>query len=423
MGIINNLNSFVKDYKDYSLLKKSLSKRSVSSEWSPFTYQFKSNTSLEDSYESNVDVYSVIRKIVDVFKSVEWIVEQRQSDGSYEVIENTSIHDLMRMPNMGKGYTWSDIDEQMIIYLLGTGNTYLYGEMINGLIQEVDVLPSNNVEAITSKNFFIPNVRYKFELGMNKRTFEEGEVEHTMMFNPSYESVQESFDGLSVFDVARSVIEVGNDRWEADAHLLKNRGVAGLVTDSSQRPMLEDEAKKIQESFDRDTAGTHNFGKVKVTNKDLKFIQMAMSSTDLQLIEKDVITLRAICNVLGLDSSLFNDPANKTFNNRKEAEKAMYTNCIIPIAEKIATKHTNFIAKNHFPDGNVRIRKDFSNIPALQNDMKQEAEKDKIVMDGINVVLNMPVSIETKQILLRENYNLSDEMINSLTNEQTQSNE
>ena len=101
----------------------------------------------------------------------------------------------------------------------------------------------------------------------------------------------------------------------------------------------------------------------------------------------------------------------------------MYTNCIIPIAEKIATKHTNFIALNHFPDGTVRMRKDFSNIPALQNDMKQEAEKDKIVMDGINVVLNMPVSIETKQILLRENYNLSDEMINSLTNEQTQSNE
>tara|TARA_R110002110_G_scaffold48419_4_gene144352 strand:- start:944 stop:1384 length:441 start_codon:yes stop_codon:yes gene_type:complete len=140
-----------------------------------------------------------------------------------------------------------------------------------------------------------------------------------------------------------------------------------------------------------------------------------MSSTDLDLVKKGDVTLRAMCNVFGLDSSLFNDPANKTFNNRKEAEKAMYTNAIIPIATKIAEKHTNFIAKNHFPDGSVRMRKDFSNIPALQQDMKEEATKDKIIMDGINVVLNMPTGANTKQLILRENYNLSDEVINSLT--------
>jgi hypothetical protein len=89
----------------------------------------------------------------------------------------------------------------------------------------------------------------------------------------------------------------------------------------------------------------------------------------------------------------------------------------MPIAKKIAEKHTNFIAKNHFPDGSVRMRKDFSNIPSLQSDLKQEAEKDKIVMDGVNVVLNMAVSTETKQLLLKENYDLSDDIINSLTNE------
>ena len=385
------------------------------SEWKPFKYIFDNKSSLDNTYESNIDAYSVVRKIVEVFKAVDWVVEERQSDGSYIEVENTTIHELMANPNMGKGYTWADIDEQLMVYLLCNGNSYLYGEELSGKIQEVDVLPSVNVDAITNDDFFIPNVRYKFKFDKNKRTFSSEELEHTMLFNPSYCTTQESFDGLSVFEVARRVIEVGNDRWEADAYLLKNRGIAGMITDKSQRPMTNEEASKVQSSYDVENTGTDKFGKIKVTNKDLSFIQMAMSSTDLQLVEKGVITLRAMCNVLGLDSSLFNDPANKTFNNRKEAEKAMYTNIIIPLSEKIASKHTNFIAKNHYPQGNIRMRKDFSKVPALQEDMKAEAEKDKIVMDGVNVVLNMPVSTKTTQLLLQENYDLSDDVINSLT--------
>ena len=415
MGVLNNLSSFVKDYKQYNVYKKSLGSITSISEFRPFEFRLNQKPSLDNTYESNVDAYSVLKKIVDVFKSVAWIVEQRQSDGTYEIIENTTIHDLMRNPNEGKSYTWADIDEQLLVYLLGNGNSYLHGEQLNGIIQEVDVLPSRNVEAVTTDNFFLPNVRYKFELGVNRRHFDKTEVEHTMLFNPSYSSVKESFNGLSAFEVAKNVVEVGNDRWEADAHLLKNRGIAGMITNKGDRPMLVDEARAVQSSFDQETTGTKNFGKVKVTNQDLSYIQMGMSSTDLDLVKKGDVTLRAMCNVFGLDSSLFNDPANKTFNNRKEAEKAMYTNAIIPIALKIAEKHTNFIAKNHFPDGSVRMRKDFSNIPALQQDMKEEATKDKIIMDGINVVLNMPTGANTKQLILRENYNLSDEVINSLT--------
>ena len=165
----------------------------------------------------------------------------------------------------------------------------------------------------------------------------------------------------------------------------------------------------MQEAFELETAGPRNFGKIKVTNKDLSFIQMAMSSTDLQLVEKGVINLRAICNVFGLDSSLFNDPANKTFNNRAEAEKALYTNAVIPISEKKAAKHTQFIANSHYPDGSVRMRQDFSKTEALQKDKKTEAEKDLIVIQGINQVVNMPISPEAKESLLQSTYDISEE--------------
>jgi len=366
---------------------------------------------IEKGYEQNVDVYSVIKKIVDTSKAIPWIIEQKTSEG-WEIMEDTTIHELMANPNPSKGYTWDDIEEQMLVYLLANGNSYMVSESSfnNSMIAEVDILPSPYVcPTTTNNNFFMPNIQYQFELGTNKRSYAMDEVEHIKFFNPGYSSVNDSLLGLSIIQVARAAVKVGNDRWDADANLLQNRGAVGLITDRSNRPMTPDESAMVQKAWNNDTSGTGNFGKIKVTNKDLNYIQMAMSSSDLQLVEKGVINLRAICNVFGLDSSLFNDPANKTFNNRKEAEKALYTNAVIPLSDKIASAHTRFIAKNHFPMQEVRMRQDFSEVEALQSDKKTEAEKDKIIMDGVNVIMNMPISSAAKQSLLINDYNFTQE--------------
>jgi HK97 family phage portal protein len=370
---------------------------------------------IENSYERNVDAYAVVKKISDIFSSTPWLVEQKV-DGEWQIAEENTVQDLIENPNNQKGYTWNDIDEQMITYLLCSGNAYLRGEMLNGKIEEVDVLPSNHIEIETNPDFFLPNLRYKFDIDNTKRTYSKDDIEHIKLFNPNYNSVEDSYEGLSVFQVAAKAVQVGNDRWDASAHLFQNRGMSGLITDQSERPMLADEAAKVQKSFKQSVSGTNKFGGVKVTNKDLKYISMSMSSTDLQLIEQGTVPLRAICNVLGLDSSLFNDPANKTFNNRLEAEKAMYTNVIIPLAARISAAHNNYIVRNHYPEGNYRMRKDYSKVEALQKDKKQEAQKDKIVMDGINVILKMEIDMDTKVLLIKENYNVSEEIINSLKN-------
>lgn len=370
------------------------------------------NTSLiTNSYESNVDVYSLIRKIVDVSKSIPWIVEQKTSEGIWEIIENTPIHDLMATPNVAKGYTWDNIQEQRLVYLLATGNSFMLGEkgIDEKVIGEVDILPPFTITIRSNENFFIPIKNYRFDLGTSKRNFLMEDIQHTTFFNPGYRTVNESFHGLSPIQVAARAIQVSNDRWDADASLLQNRGAIGMITDKSQRPMTKEEARDRQNSFDADNAGPHRFGRIHVTNKDLNFVQIAMSSVDLQLVEKGVINLRAISNVFGLDSSLFNDPANKTFNNRLEAEKSMFTNAIIPLSEKLAAADTAFIAKSFFPDGDVRMRQDFSEVKVLQKDQKTEADKDKVVIDGINIIINMATSFESKVALLVEQYEFTEE--------------
>lgn len=333
------------------------------------------NNIISNSYEKNVDVYAVIKKVIDVTKSIPWIVEQKKGD-EWVLLEDNSIAELMANPNSTKGYTWNDVEEQILTYILTTGNAYLYGEsqFNSSLIEEVDILPSNFVSIESNRNFFMPEYKYEFCLDGKSYLIEREKISHMRFFNPSYSTVEESLYGLSPIQVAAKVVQTGNDRWDADANLLQNRGAIGLITDKSNRPMLPDEAEKVQQDFNAQTAGTRNFGKIKVTNKDLAFIQMAMSSVDLQLIEKGVVNLRAICNVYGLDSSLFNDPENKTYNNRKEAEKSMFTNAIMPISDRVAESLTRFIAWNHYPAKNVRMRQDFSSVEVLQENFKEKAE-------------------------------------------------
>jgi HK97 family phage portal protein len=373
------------------------------------------NSFLQHGYEQNVDVYSVIKKIVDTSKKQKFIVEQKTSEG-WEKLEDTSLHALMMHPNKSKGYTFEDILEMLLIYLLSNGNGILYGIKPAGFrsIEELDVLPSNHVEVKSKGTFFEPMLKYCMTLDNSYYKFETEDIGHIRFFNPLYSTIEDSFIGLSPIQVAAQVVQSGNDRWQADANLLQNRGAIGLISDRSNMPMLDTEADKIQAKFETRTAGVGNFGKTIVTNKDLNYIQMAMTPQDLQLVEKGVINLRAICSVFGIDSSLLNDPENKTFNNRKEAEKSLFTNAVMPTMDKIEAEFNRWLVPTHFPEGNVRMRVDYSDVSALQTDQKTEAEKDRIVLDGVKLILEMNTSAEGKAQLLSDIYDFSEEQIQSL---------
>jgi HK97 family phage portal protein len=367
------------------------------------------------AYEQNIDAFSVIKRIVDASKEAKWCVQKKNADGIWELDNSTDIQGLLENPNEFKSYTWNDIQEMVLIYLLCNGNAYLFGERLNGKIAELDVLPPNYMDIVCNGNFFLPKVDYTLQIDTTNKKINNDDLAHIKFFNPYYSSVEDSIKGLSLFQVAAHAIKVGNNRWQADSALLENRGVVGLISNKSEFPMTDVDTKRVQDSFDRDFNGTEKYGKIKVTNQNLEYTSMGMSSVDLQLLEKGVITLRSMCNVFGLDSSLFNDPANKTFNNRLEAEKALYTNAVIPLSRVLASKYNQLITKSYFPDGNYRLYQDFEKISALQKDKKTEAEKDKIVMESINIVMGMPISLEAKKRILIEEFEISQDLATEIT--------
>jgi len=341
---------------------------------------------LIDGYESNVDVYSVIKKIIDTGKVIPRVLERNVGGEWVKVEETNTLTDLMMNPNPLKNMTWIDFIEQLTLYLNASGNGMALGIIPEGFrtIEQLDVLPTGNVEINATGSFSDPMATYCMTFNGTKTIYTQEEIGHVKMFNPVYCDLDSMLWGLSPIQVARQVVQVGNDRWEANASIFQNRGAIGLITDRSNMPMQPDEAKVVQNAFNQRAAGTHNSGKTLVTNKDLNFIQMAMSPQDLQLLESGVVNLRSICNVYGIDSSLFNDPANKTFNNRKEASKDLYTDAIIPMNSKVDSMLNNWLVKNHFPQGGYRLRSDYSDVESLQEGFNEKATTVSLLKrDGI----------------------------------------
>lgn len=203
--------------------------------------------------------------------------------------------------------------------------------------------------------------------------------------------------------------------------MVKNQGARGVLTNKSDRSLKEGEAKILSDRANEKIRGIKNFAKVHVSNTEMDYLQIGMNANDLKVIESGVLTDRQLCNAYGVSSRLFNDPANSTFNNMKEANKSLYTEATIPACNKLL-EDINFgwLGQWSLRDGKrYKWVLDTSSIEALQADQAEEATKDKTVLEGINIVVNMPISDEGKKELLVNTYGLSEEMASTVVNTQT----
>jgi HK97 family phage portal protein len=146
-----------------------------------------------------------------------------------------------------------------------------------------------------------------------------------------------------------------------------------MLTNDSDIPLLATEQQKIQDDFDSRTTGAGKFGKILVSNSKLRYLEFGMSPKDLQLTGTNIDKLRTICSAYNVDSSLFNDPANKTYSNMTEAKKAFYTDCVLPWAEFIINNLNKYFAEKLKTDEKVVIDK--SKIEVLKEVNKTLSDK------------------------------------------------
>lgn len=354
---------------------------------------------INESYISNVDVFSVIDLVVQTALTLNILLHDKKKDGSLELIDsnsNDSFYDLINKPN--KEQTQKEYrNEQFINYLL-TGNLFEY-KMIPIGFKEVDslrILPSQFVEIEQDpfSTFFDEGLTFCFSFNSKSNTYNSEDIIFTKKLDPSYCEQK----GLSPFQAGYRALSTSNQVHEAEESLMINRGASGMVSSgSNEYPLSAEEKTELDDNFKERTGGAKNYNKTITVGSNVKYQSLGLSPKDLTLTEIDINKLRKFCNMFHLSSQLLNDTANSTYNNISEAKKSLYTESAIPLAENILDGwRENLIPVfNKLNNKDYVLSLDTSKVEVLQKDKKAEAEKNKIIIETVS---NLSEKVYTNRI-------------------------
>ena len=345
------------------------------------------DTYIDRGYLFNPVVYSIVSFIAQKAGAIPW--------GVYEVKNNKALHSyksansynlntkiiktkalvalpdhelnaIFLKPNILQG--WAEFFEQVVGFKLVTGNSYIHmigptAGLNKGSIREMWNIPSQIIRPVAGDRME-PVRGYKY-LASNDIILPESMI-HLKYWTPEYFNGQ-NLVGLSPLRASLRLITKSNSSFDSSVGALQNQGAFGIISAEKDTDLTEEQADMIESRLREKVGGPANRGKNIVTSATLKWQQMGMSPVDLNIIESDRMDLRSLCNVYHVPSELFNDAANKTYSNTKEAGSAVYTNAVLPALNQFRDAFNQYIS-NKYPG--LYCDYDASMISELQDDLQ-----------------------------------------------------
>jgi HK97 family phage portal protein len=329
----------------------------------PISFEDTQGGYVEDAYETNPDVYSVVNGITrsasavppivhevkDVKKaqqyrrlkhsmrngatqkSIDYALELKEQAFEDVVDERDPLYKLINQPNPLQGYPeWY---ENMKGFQLITGNGYThFVELGDGSIGEMWVMPSQFTKIIANASYETLVQAYILDVyGFSGERLEAESVMHWKYWNPDYDGVGSHLYGMSPLKAVRNSIRLGNDGDLALSKAFRNGGASGVVfPDDPDIDRLTEEQRSQLEYYLRSMSGPDNYKSWLVSSAKLGFQAFGIPPVDLEILESGKHSQRDICNAFNYPSELLNDPDNKTNANKEQSRKQLYLDNVIP---------------------------------------------------------------------------------------------
>tara|TARA_R100001460_G_scaffold44151_2_gene80754 strand:- start:3358 stop:5616 length:2259 start_codon:yes stop_codon:yes gene_type:complete len=355
-------------------------------------------TYINDGYRKNATIYSLVNIITKAASTIPFHIYEKVNDNSYKrykalssglsdanvmykanmlkkhalvELEHTELHKLLERPNPAQSYaSWIS---ELIAFGKLTGNRYIYGigpetgDNINKYT-ELYVMPSQIIE-INSGGIMKPVESYTIEYNGTYKIPAE-QMCHIKDFNPYYDGTGSHLYGQSPLKAGLRSMTTNNEATESGVKFLQNQTARGILM-SDEGDLNEVQAQQLKDKFRRDHQGSKKAGDIIITPKKLSWVNFGLNASDMSLIEQYNASIKDLCNIYNVPVQLLNNTESSTYNNMKEAKKALYQNCVIPELIKIQDELNRWLAPMY--GDNICIEYDFSVIPELQE------ETDKIV--------------------------------------------
>jgi HK97 family phage portal protein len=282
-------------------------------------------------------------------------------------LEGTELHELLDRPNPSQSY--SSFIQEVIAFGKLTGNRYIYGispetGLGAGRYKELYVLPSQKIE-INSGGIMEPVKEYTLSYNGNYKISAE-DVCHIKDPNLYYDGTGSHLYGMSPLKAGLRVMDANNQALTTGVKYLQNQTARGVLM-SDEGDLNETQARALKEKFKQQYQGSDNAGDVVITPKKLSWINFGLNASDLSLIEQYNATIKDLCNIYNVPVQLLNNTDSTSYNNMKEAKKALYQNAVIPELNKVRDELNRWLAPQY--GEKLYIDFDYSAIPELQEEM------------------------------------------------------
>ena len=353
---------------------------------------------ITEGYRKNATVYSLINLITKAATTIPFQVYEIDNKNDYKrykaltsgvfdsttiqkaallqkrsliELSDTELHKILERPNPAQSY--NAFITELISFGKLTGNRYIYGIGPEsgpkvGKYSELYAMPSQIMEII-SGGIMQPVQKYKIQYN-GTYEIDAQDICHIKDFNPYYDGTGSHLYGQSPLQAGLRSLTTNNEAVQTGVKYLQNQTARGLLM-SEEGDLNEVQAQQLKDKFRTQFQGSNNAGDVIITPKKLSWVNFGLNATDVSLIEQYDASVKDLCNIYNVPVQLLNNTDSASYNNMKEAKKALYQNAVIPELIKIKDELNRWLAPMY--GDKLCIEFDFTVIPELQE------ESDKVV--------------------------------------------
>jgi len=326
--------------------------------WTPRDYA----ALTREGYTRNAIVHRAVRLIAESIGGLVFVL--------YEGDAERDVHpllDLIRRPNPRQdGPSFLDT---VASHLLLAGNAYIEAVGLTGeaaSVRELYALRPDRMKVVPGPDGWPQGYDYTVS-GQTVRFDQSAAVPPILqlaLFNPL-----DDYYGFSPLEAAASAVDLHNAAARWNKALLDNsaRPSGALVYDGADgAPLSEPQFERLKSELERQYQGTANAGRPLVLEGGLDWKPMALTPKDMDFLEAKHAAAREIALAFGVPPMLLAVPGDNTYSNYQEANRVFWRQTVLPLAGRIASALTQWLAPAFGPD--LVLAPDIDRIEALSPD-------------------------------------------------------
>jgi len=324
---------------------------------------------VEQAYERNLPFHFAVNLIAQTVASIPLVVEcgvrgKRQRTDTHPMLKalarNMDIYDLLE--RLTKNYV-----------VLGETHALIVKSDLNKKPLGTIVMPEVNVKNIEG-TWRRPIAGFEYSDKGRVERFDYDDVIH--IYKPSLSNY---FEAMPVAIPAQDTISLNNAGITWNKNVAQSGGMPPVIAQMSGAN------EKVAREFKKmwgEQSGAANAADIKVTPDNVEFKQFNVTPHDAEWERAVLASLRFILMSLNVSSTMANDAGNKTYNNVKDARKALYTEAGIPVAKRIVSAINRKMSPYYEDDPILLVDED--GIEAIQEDKAKQWSR---IIQGIDAGL------------------------------------